>query len=118
MGNGIAKLTDSVHSKVLAFDVTVFLKRCCIICSRIFLPYFFSDKSLKSVWELFWLPFRLYFVLDEELKIAESMSLAVFLSLQQDQDHQEELQQVLQSIHRFYLILAEGHGVAREKKKF
>ena len=43
-------------------------------------------------------------VLDEELRIAESMSLAVFLSLQQDQDHQDQLQQVLQSISIFYVI--------------
>ena len=43
-------------------------------------------------------------VLDEELRIAESMSLAVFLSLQQDQDHQDQLQQVLQSINIFYVI--------------
>ncbi|XP_023346544.1 uncharacterized protein LOC111715453 [Eurytemora carolleeae] len=32
-------------------------------------------------------------LIDEELRIAESMSLAVFLSLQQDQDHQDQLEQ-------------------------
>ena len=32
------------------------------------------------------------------------MSLAVFLSLQQDQDHQEKLEQVLQLINIFYVI--------------